>query len=77
MKKLFYQCCEPNEILCYTNPNLKFSKISLLLEITHNVIKCICNSIMCLNGDKKNLINTFYRIVMNTVVIKSNMIISL
>lgn len=23
-KKLFYQCREPNEILCYTNPNLKF-----------------------------------------------------
>jgi len=76
MKKLFYQCCEPNEIVCYTNPNLKFSIISFLLEITHNVIKFICNS-MCLNGDKKNLINTFYRIVMITVIIKSNMIIPL
>jgi len=27
---------------------------------------------MCLNGDMKNLINTFYRVVMNTVIIKSN-----
>lgn len=43
-----------------------FSKFQTL---TWNNSQCnkIYNSILCLNGDDKNVINTFYRIVLDTI----------